>query len=297
MDLWQLRYFLAVAEELGFHEAARRLRVSQPPVSRAVRGLEEELGAPLFERTRRGASLTPAGRVLERHARELLRAAERAAAEVRRVGRGEAGRLRVAFEGAIATAVLPRGVAAFRELHPDVELVLLEMPTPRHAEALASREVELAFGGRSSAAAGAPAAAEGLRVLRTLRQPLVAAVPRAHPLARRRAAAPAELAGLPLVAASPHVSCALHDRVAAIFREATGAEPRAVVDVNETDLALRLVGAGLGFAVVPAGAAEPGRRDVAFLPFKPEQAIDVDLFARIGEEAPLVERFVAALDA
>jgi len=85
--------------------------------------------------------------------------------------------------------------------------------------------------------------------------------------------------------------------VAAIFREATGTEPRAVVDVNETDLALRLVGAGLGFAVVPAGAAEPGRRDVVFLPFKPEQAIDVDLFARTGEEAPLVERFVAALDA
>jgi DNA-binding transcriptional LysR family regulator len=296
MELWQLRYFLAVAEELGFHGAARRLRVSQPPVSRAVRGLEEELGAPLFERTRRGVSLTPAGRVLDRHARELLSAAERAAAEVRRLQRGEAGRLRVAFEGAIATAVLPRAVAAFRELHPDVELVLLEIPTPRQAEALAAHEVELAFGGRGASVA-APAVAKGLRVLRTVRQPLVAAVPRAHALARRRAVAPADLAGLPLVAASPHAFCALHDRVAAIFRDANGAEPRAVVDVNETDLALRLVGAGLGFAVVPAGAAEPGRRDVAFLPFRPEQAIDVDLLARIGEEAPLVERFVAALDA
>src|SRR5581483_6057227 len=126
MELRQLRYFVAVAEELHFRRAAARLHVSQPPLSHQIRALEAELGCTLLSRTRRRVELTPAGAVFLRDARVLLGGLDAAVAAARAVAAGQSGRLRVGFVGSALLSVVPEIVHGFREARPGVEVELRE---------------------------------------------------------------------------------------------------------------------------------------------------------------------------
>src|SRR5690349_15074965 len=117
-DLRRLRSFIAVAEELHFGRAARRLNMSQPPLSVQIRQLEAQIGAPLFERTQRRVELTEPGRVLLEAARDLIARAGAAVDIARRTARGEAGRLAVGFVSTADYSLLPALVRRFRERHP-----------------------------------------------------------------------------------------------------------------------------------------------------------------------------------
>ncbi|MBG0776634.1 MAG: LysR family transcriptional regulator [Desulfovibrionaceae bacterium] len=145
MDLRMLECFVAVAEELHFGRAAARLHLSQPPLSRRIRALEEELGAALLARTSRRVELTPAGAALLEEARELLRGARSAAERVRRVARGEEGGLRVGFVTPAMDGPLPRVLRAFAELLPGVRLELMEMGTLEQLEALRTGRLDAGY--------------------------------------------------------------------------------------------------------------------------------------------------------
>src|SRR3954470_16761966 len=119
MELRHLRYFVAVAEELHFSRAARRLHLAQPPLSRQIKQLEDDLGVRLLERTKRRVELTAAGRVFLDDARRLLSQADEAVAAARRVGRGETGRLAVGFIGSATYGVLPEILRVFHRRFPD----------------------------------------------------------------------------------------------------------------------------------------------------------------------------------
>jgi DNA-binding transcriptional LysR family regulator len=129
MELRHLRYFLAVAEDLHFGRAARRLRIAQPPLSKQIRQLEEELGFPLFERTSRQVRLTEAGRLFRDEARGILERLEQATVDARRVARGESGTLTVGMVASATYALLPLLYRRFGERFPDVKLTLREMVT------------------------------------------------------------------------------------------------------------------------------------------------------------------------
>src|SRR6266702_5032223 len=124
MDLRQLRYFLAVAENLHFRKAAEIVHLSQPALTLQVRALEEELGVLLFQRNRHKTTLTAAGEILREEARSLLAAADRAAERTKRAARGQVGLLRVGFISTAASRVLPSIISVYREEHPEVELEL-----------------------------------------------------------------------------------------------------------------------------------------------------------------------------
>ena len=126
IELRPLRQFVAVAEELHFGRAARRLHMTQPPLTQAIRGLEATLQVVLFERTRRSVALTPAGAVLLEQARRLLKAADELPRLVHAAAEGLSGRLRLAFVSSIAYGPLPEWLRGFREAHPDVSLQLRE---------------------------------------------------------------------------------------------------------------------------------------------------------------------------
>jgi DNA-binding transcriptional LysR family regulator len=144
LELRHLRYFIAVAEELNFSRAAERLHMAQPPLSVAIRQLEQELGATLLERTTRDVRLTEAGRAFLDGAHATLAELDRSIVEARRASCGEVGRLRVAFSWGARFVTLPALGQAFRTSYPDVELLTEEMWNSRMSAALRSGLVDLA---------------------------------------------------------------------------------------------------------------------------------------------------------
>jgi DNA-binding transcriptional LysR family regulator len=253
MELRHLRYFVALAEELHFTRAARRLGISQPPLSQQIGQFEAELGTLLFERAKRRIALTEAGRVLLAEARATLAQAARAETLVRRAGRGEIGELRVGlFASAPLLPVFRRAVLTFRQKLPDVHLTLEESPTLQQIEALRHRRLDAGF-------LRCPSAAElpgDIAALELFREEIVVVMRRDHPLARRRPPVlkPEALAGERMIGFSRSVGTTLHTQLEALCRRA-GFEPEITQEVRENSTLMGLVGAGLGIALVPASLA------------------------------------------
>jgi DNA-binding transcriptional LysR family regulator len=180
MELRHLRAFVAVAEELHFGHAAARLQISQSPLSQSIRALEAELGIELLERTTRRVRLLPAGEAFLPRARESLAAATAAIEDARAVAAGELGRLAVGFTGSMTYALLPVLAKALRARLPRLQLELRgELLTPDQVERLVDGRLDLGF-------LRPPLQHAGLAVEPVGAEPLVAALPHRHPLARQK---------------------------------------------------------------------------------------------------------------
>jgi len=177
-DTRQLRYFVALAEHLHFGRAAAALHISQPPLSRAIQGLEQQLGARLLARSKRKVELTPEGARLYEEAKRLLGQLERAAREVSAMAAGESGRLRLGFVSLADYGVLPGLLKAFKAARPGVSLALREMLSPEQAAALSAGELDFGL--------LLPPVAGDLEHLVVQSERFVAALPARHAAARRR---------------------------------------------------------------------------------------------------------------
>jgi DNA-binding transcriptional LysR family regulator len=257
-ELWHLRYFLAVAEQLHFGRAAAALHISQPPLSRAIRALEQRLGVVLFARSRRRVELTPEGTRLLGEARRMLGQLERTVQEVRGMARGEEGRLRIGFVSLADYGVLPGLLKAFKSARPGIALALREMLSPEQAAALAAGELD--FGLLLPPVSGA----EPLEHIVVQRERFVAALPSSHRLASGKGKlAVSALAGEPFVMVPRDIAPGLYDIV-------TGLAARAGISFNVAQEAIQmqtvvsLVSSGLGVAIVPGCIANLGRRGVVY---------------------------------
>ena len=181
MELRHLRYFVVVAEELHFRRAAERLHMSQPPLSQQIRQLEEEIGATLLLRNQRQVELTAAGQAFFIRAREILDAVEDAARQARRVQRGEVGRLAVGFVGSAMYSFVPELLRTFRDHAPDITLRLHELGTSEQLRQLEDGRLDVGF-------IRVPRARPELKIETVVEEPVVAALPDAHPLAHAAAA-------------------------------------------------------------------------------------------------------------
>jgi len=257
-EIWQLRYFIAVAERLHFGRAAEALHISQPPLSRAIRALEARLGVALLARTRRRVELTAEGARFLEEARRTLAQLERAVLGVRGMASGEQGRLRIGFVSLADFGVLPGLLKAYKAARPGVALALREMLSPEQAAALAAGELD--FGLLLPPVAGAGE----LEHIVVQRERFVAALPAAHRLARGRGRlAVRALAGDPFVMVPRAIAPGLYDIV-------TGMAARAGISLNVAQEAIQmqtvvsLVSSGLGAAIVPGSVANLGRRGVVY---------------------------------
>jgi DNA-binding transcriptional LysR family regulator len=248
MELRQLAYFVAVAEEANFTRAAERLHVSQPGVSAQVRQLERELGAELFDRSARTAALTAAGEAAIGPARAALAAAGAVGEAVDDVNALLRGRLVVGMVTACTVTPLFDALAAFHSRHPGVTLALHEDASDRMVEAVRSGATDLALVGT----AGAPPA--GLDALVVVREGLAVVAPPGHPLARRRRRV--ELTdvaeGHPVVCLPPGTG------IRTVFDRACGAagiEPTVALQASAPDAVADLVARGLGVGVLSASMA------------------------------------------
>jgi DNA-binding transcriptional LysR family regulator len=289
VELRHLRYFVAVAEELSFTRAARRLHMSQPPLSTQMRDLERELGVPLFTRTGRTVALTPAGEALLGEARRLLVQVEQALRTTQRIGEGEVGRLTIGFVPAASTATLPDALRALRERHPAVELYLREMAPDELVAALHAGGVDVAL-------LYLPFSDPEIEVRVVASEPLIAVLPADHPLAGRERLSAADLREEDFVLPAQHRMPGLHAQVLATCREA-GFAPRPVQkDVWLMQTILGLVAAGIGVALVPASVEHLHRTGVAFRPLDGAAAtVQMGALWRRGDRAPALRNFLAAL--
>ena len=257
-ELWQLRYFLAVAEQLHFGRAAAALHISQPPLSRAIRALEQRLGVVLFARSRRRVELTPEGTRLLGEARRLLGQLERTVQEVRGMARGEEGRLRIGFVSLADYGVLPGLLKAFKSARPGIALALREMLSPEQAAALAAGELD--FGLLLPPVSGA----EPLEHIVVQRERFVAALPSRHRLASGQGKlAVSALAGEPFVMVPRDIAPGLYDIVTGLAAGA-GISFNVAQEAIQMQTVVSLVSSGLGVAIVPGCIANLGRRGVVY---------------------------------
>ncbi|GJE02573.1 LysR substrate-binding domain-containing protein [Methylobacterium isbiliense] len=270
LDFNQLRCFVAVAEELHFGRAAARLNMTQPPLSRQIQVLERVIDAKLLDRTSRSVRLTAAGRSFLPEAQRILHLAGDAAHVARQVAGGRAGVLKLGFTAASAYDFLPRLVAAFRAALPEVTLSLREMVTRAQIEDLLAGRIDVAL-------LRPPVAHPDLVAIRALAEPLVAALPEAHPLAGRADLAPADLQGEPFIAYAPDEARYFHDLAAGLFAEAR-VQPRVLQQLTQIHSILALVRAGLGLALVPQAAERLRFEDVAFRPLVLARPRPAELF-------------------
>lgn len=262
MELRHLRYFVAVADEQHFTRAAKRLGIGQPPLSQQIQQLERELGTALFHRQPRGVALTPAGQAFLDDARRILREAQQATERVRRVARGEQGRIRVGLiNSAPFHPLVPRVIREFRRRYPEVALSLEERTTPGLAAAVRNETVDVAFV-RPLLDSG-----EGLCVEPVLEEPLLVALPAGHALARRKSLPLLALSLEPFVLFSRPVGAGLHDEIVQACH-AAGFSPRVVQEASQVTSIVNLVASGLGVSIVPASMQQMHIEGVTYRPIQ-----------------------------
>lgn len=254
MELRRLRYFVALAEELHFGRAARRLHVVQPALSQQIRVLEEEIGAPLVDRTTRSVTLTAAGAMLLGQARRVLADVEQAVLSTQRAARGATGRLAVGFVSPAALRVLPETLSTFRAEHPGVQIAVHEIGTAEQLQAVEEGRIDVGF-------VLLPADAGKLALEPILSEPLMAVLPAAHRLARRTGVPLAALAEEDIVWMARRSEPRLYELYLRLCLEA-GFSPRVAYEVEHLESMLALVAAGLGVSHAPASIGRTPRAGV-----------------------------------
>ncbi len=301
LDLRQLRYFVAVAEERHFGRAAVRLAMTQPPLSQQIMALEDTLGAALFARTRRNVELTPVGRDLLPEVRRLLALAERLPALAQSLARGEAGELSLAFVSTADYGLLPQLMRAFTGRYPGVRLQLVESTSDVQVEELVAGRIDAGL----MIPPVPPRYAGQLSYLPLMREPLVVALSDEAALrldegldgglaADAAGAVPlAALADLPLIVFPRRLAPAFYDIIMDCYARA-GLTPRIGQEAIQMQTIVSLVSAGMGVALVPRSLCNLRRTGVVYRPLRDAQPlVETGLLWRSDDVGPVLGGFVA----
>ncbi|KAA0976088.1 LysR substrate-binding domain-containing protein [Paeniglutamicibacter gangotriensis] len=283
MEVRQMRYFIAVAEEKHFGRAAQRLHMAQPPLSQQIKALEEQLGTQLLVRTTRKVDLTAAGALLLTRARLLLAEVEKLEQDVKLVGQGASGVLRVGFSGTATYRLMPMIVQAARVHMPGLRLnVQGEMLTPEMEIALEEQRVDVAV-------LRPPIRSNQLSLKFLEKDELVVALPEDHEMASRG------ILDLEDLAEEPFISYPLTSAVNTISTEAcrqAGFSPHIVQEAQETSTLLSFVSAGMGVALVPTARRMFGLQGLVFRQLRNAPAVDLAVAWKTDNETALLKKFL-----
>ena len=287
VELRQLRYFVAVAEEMHFGRAARRLHMTQPPLSQAIQALEAQLGTPLFSRTRRSVALTAAGQTLLPEVQRLVQQVEGLASLAQSAAAGESGRLSIAFVPMADYSVLPSALREFRTALPSVHLDLQEATTDIQIELLASGRIDIGF--------LLPPLPDKLKAdvdyLPLTSEPLVLALPEGTATTKTRMSLK-RCADLPLIIFPRRMSPAFHDQILACLRDA-GLSPRIGQEAIQMQTIVSLVSAGMGFALVPQSVSNMKRPGVEYRAMQEISPwVEIGLAWRRDNTSPVLSAFL-----
>ncbi len=284
MDLRQLRYFVVLGETLHFGRAADRLHISQPPLSRQIAALEEELGVLLLKRTSRQVELTEAGQHFHAQAQRLLESLEGAVRSTRAMASGEQGALRVGFTMSAAWSILPRLIKAYSQAYPAVEVQLSEVFPRELNDALMADKVDvgIAFPWQRP---------PGLEYEALYTEPLCAVLPAGHPLVSKADLAVADLAEEPFITFPMTTAPALHEMVMGCCRE-QGFEPRIRLETHLQQTIVNLVAEGLGVSLVPQSLGRMELPGAVFRPVAGARQVEQGMIWSAHNENPCLAGFL-----
>ncbi|KVO95154.1 LysR family transcriptional regulator [Burkholderia ubonensis] len=290
-DLRQWRYFVTVAEERHFGRAAARLSMTQPPLSQAIRALEDLLGVALFVRTKRSVALTAVGAALLPDVRKLLEAADALPPRAQSLARGETGSLALAFVSTADYGLLPSLLRAFGARYPQVRLQLEEATSDVQIEELAAGRIDAGL----IIPPVPPRHAAELSYLPVVREPLVLAMPAAAAPADAPEDAPvrlADVAALPLVIFPRRLAPGFYDIITGCYG-AAGATPRIGQEAIQMQTIVSLVSAGMGVALVPQSLRNLRRTGVVYRPLADRApVVETGLVWRTGDVSPVLAGFI-----
>ena len=290
MELRHLRYFVTVAEEGGITKAASRLNVSQPPLSRQIRDLEDELGAPLFDRSAKQIVLTPAGKLFLKDARAVLQRVDDAVRRVRALPDESAGELRVGYSPTPTTELLPRVLKIFRKRLPKVKVILFDQTCDEMQAGLKARELDVSLVVEPPMKKGGGLVFEPLKEM-----PIGLMVPNDHPFARRRSVTIEEAIEEPIVGFVREGYPDYHHWLGVVSKH-TKRKPRIVVSADGASSLLTAVESGHGVAFGPPAYAIIAGRRAKYVAIKPAApSIMLGAMMRDGKPAPVLAAFLDSL--
>ena len=286
MELRHLRYFVAVATELHFGRAAKMLHISQPPLSMQIRALEEELGVTLLHRNRRQVSMTRAGQAFLHDAKQVLERVEQATLTARRAARGEIGELVAGFISVADYNLLPLVLREFRRRFPLVTLSLRELTTDAQIAELSEGRIDVGF-------LLPPVSEPTIESIPILREPLIAAIPAHHALAKGKAAISlASLSDSPFIMTPRHMAPGLYDDIVSFCRSA-GFSPQVTQEAIQMQTIISLVSAEMGVSLVPESLQHLQRTGVIYKRLKePSPLTEIRLAWRAGDNRPALKMFI-----
>ena len=284
-SLRELECFVAVAEELSFTRAARRLHLSQPPLSRRIQSLEARLGTPLFLRSPRTVALTPAGRAFLADTKGALAQLQRAAERAKRAARGETARLDIGFVSAVLNPELVGVFQRFRQDHPAVQLTLHDHPPAEQLRAVAEGRLD---GGFVGATPTTPTT--GMVFIPWSQDPLMVYLPRGHRLQSAAKVRMTDLASESFVMVAAESAPCFTQQIHELCRSA-GFRPKVVQEAVRGQAVIVMVAAGTGVAILPAAMERIAGDAVVARPLAAKGATVTYVFAhRAGApEGPLHE--------
>ncbi|AVW92693.1 LysR family transcriptional regulator [Celeribacter baekdonensis] len=285
MNFKQMTYFIAVAEELHFGRAAERLDMAQPPLSRAIKQIEEDLGAILFNRGRSAITLTQAGERLLERSKSILAQLDDTKLEIRRIGQGAEGRLRIGFVGSSTYGIFPTIIKSFRATYPTVNMSLIPLNNAQLQKQLVSRMIDVAF--------ARPALKDPeFAVKELVIEDLVLALPDTFDTGSRQIADLSKLATHNLILYPEFPRPSYADMVIKACEDAGFTVPMRVFTMD-LHTALSLVAIGEGVCIVPASVGSTPRNGIKFLKIEPAIArTSLSLNYRLDEQGVHVQNFV-----
>jgi len=287
MDLRKLRYFITVAEEGHIGRAATALNISQPPLTRQIHQLEDELGVALFNRTPKGMEITEAGKIFLEESKNIFALVEQATERTQRAGTGKLGRLDVAIFGSGILDTIPRILLSFRQDYPDVKVVLHTMGKAMQIEALRQRRVSVGFNRILS-----PLPDITTELIRS--ESILVAVNTTTPLGKKSIVDFNELENQPMILFPSQGSPNFKDKILNLCRQANFT-PEVSHEVGDAVTGVSLVAGGFGVCIVPESAAALKVAGVTYLPLEnlPKGAkVDLSCIYRSDDNSPLLQSFL-----
>ena len=286
MELRHLRYFAAVAEELHFGRAAKRLASAQPPLSQQIKALEEEIGVILLTRTKRQVRLTAAGEVFLAETRKILGLAEQAVRAAGRAARGEIGQLAVGFVSSAVYGQVPHIFRLMRSRYPKVSLMLQDLTSEEQVEAVKAGRIDVGL------VRPPVIAAEGLEMEIISREPLMAVLPEGSRLAQKAELAVEELAEEPFIQIPRQVAPGFYDQFIRICARA-GFSPKIVQEARTTPTIVSLIAGGMGVSILPSSLRSLQRIGAVYRPLKrPAPTTDMAVLWRPEDTSPPLDSFL-----
>ena len=291
MDLRQMKYFLALAEELHFGRAARRLHMTQPPLTRQIRMLEEGLGTALFLRTPKGVELTAAGQAFLDEVPNILSLAQRARERALLAGQGLIGRLDVGIFGSGVLDVIPRLLTGFHREWPGVRLELHNMTKLEQLQALRERRITVGF---NRLVQPEP----GLEVYTVLREPMVVGLPDTHPLCACDEIDLSALGGVPMILYPNAPLPGLAQEITAAFVKES-VDLAIVQEVEDVLTCVALVASGFGCCITTRSAMSLRLPGVTYRPLRSRHLRDIELCClyRADDNSPVLAAFLEVIHA